>query len=353
MSSFSQATSGAAGTQPAGSGGFAPTAVKEGAVVPGDDFLEVRVKRISYETENIYSYELVAPAGSDLPPFTAGGHIDLHLPNGMIRSYSLVNDQRERHRYVIAVNKDAASRGGSSFVHDSIRVGDVITISRPRNNFALYEEAEHSVLIAGGIGITPLLSMVRRLQQLGRSWKLFYAARTRLAAAFLDEFNTLRPDADLNLHTDFDDERSGRVFDLAAIVRDAPRHAHLYCCGPVPMLEAFEAATVERPADHVHVEYFQAREARAIEGGFQVKLARSKRTVAVEAGKTILDALIDAGIAVNYACTEGVCGTCETRVLEGVPDHRDQFLSKQEQAANKTIMICCSGAKSRTLTLDL
>ena len=325
-----------------------PTAAKEAGNIQ-----QVRVKRISYEAENINSYELVAPSGGDLLPFAAGAHIDFHLPNGMIRSYSLVNDPGERRRYVVAVNKDATSRGSSSFVHANIRVGDIITISHPRNNFALLEEAEHSVLIAGGIGITPLLSMVRRLEQLGRSWKLFYAARTRLAAAFLDELNALRPDAYLNLHADFDDERSGRVFDLAAIVRDAPPHAHLYCCGPVPMLEAFEAATADRPPDHVHVEYFQAREAPAIEGGFEVKLARSKRTIAVEAGKTILDALIDAGIAVNYACTEGVCGTCETRVLEGVPDHRDQFLSKQEQAANKTIMICCSGAKSGTLVLDL
>lgn len=318
-----------------------------------ESILAVRVKRISYEAENINSYELVAPTGGDLVPFTAGGHIDLHLSNGMIRSYSLVNDQRERHRYVIAVNKDAAGRGGSSFVHDNIKAGDIITMSHPRNNFALHEGAEHSVLIAGGIGITPLLSMVRRLETLERRWQLVYAARTRSAAAFLDELNALRPNVHLNLHVDFDDERSGRVFDLSAIVKTAPAQAHLYCCGPLPMLVAFEAATADRPADHVHVEYFQAREAPAIEGGFEVRLARSNRTIAVEAGKTILDALLDAGIAVNYACTEGVCGTCETRVLEGMPDHRDQFLSKEEQATNKTVMICCSGAKSRTLVLDL
>jgi ferredoxin-NADP reductase len=318
-----------------------------------DDIREVRVKRISYEADNINSYELVPPAGGELVPFTAGGHIDLHLPNGMIRSYSLINDQRERHRYVIAVNKDAAGRGGSSFVHDTIKAGDVITISHPRNNFALHEAAEHSVLIAGGIGITPLLSMVRRLEDLGRSWELFYAARTRLAAAFLDELNALRPNVHLNLHADFDDERAGRVFDIAGIIKTAPAHAHLYCCGPVPMLEAFEAATADRPPDQVHVEYFQAKEAPATEGGFEVRLARSSRTIAVEAGKTILDALLDAGIAANYACAEGVCGTCETRVLDGIPDHRDQFLSKDEQAANKTMMICCSGSKSSRLVLDL
>ncbi len=193
--------------------------------------------------------------------------------------------------------------------------------------------------------------MIRRLEALGRRWELFYAARTRAAAAFLDELDTLG--SDIRLHVDFDDERSGRVFDLAAIVKNVPAHAHLYCCGPVPMLEAFEAATAGRPADHVHVEYFKAREAPATEGGFDIKLARSNRTIAIEAGKTILDALLDAGIASNYACTEGVCGTCETRVLEGIPDHRDQFLSTEEQAANKSVMICCSGARSRTLVLDL
>lgn len=318
-----------------------------------DSIIELRVKRITCEADNINSYELVAPNGAELPLFTAGAHIDLHLANGLIRSYSLLNDQRERHRYLIAVNKDAGSRGGSSFIHDQIRVGNVVTTSWPRNNFMLHETADQSILIAGGIGITPILSMIRRLEVLGRDWKLFYAARTRRAAAFLDELNAVRPNVHLNLHVDLDDERSGRIFDLAAIVEQAPPNDHLYCCGPVPMLEAFEAATEGRPSSLLHVEYFRAKEAPDIAGGFEVCLARSNRTVPVQSGKTILDALIDAGVPATYACMEGVCGTCETRVIEGIPDHRDQFLSKEEQEANKTIMICCSGAKSKTLTLDL
>ena len=167
----------------------------------------------------------------DLAPFAAGCHIDLHLPNGMIRSYSLLNDQSERNRYVVAVNKDAASRGGSSFIHETVRVGDIINISHPKNNFVLQEDAAHSVLIAGGIGITPLLSMIRRLETLGRSWELFYAARTRVAAAFLDELNSLRPCIHSNLHVNFDQEPPGRMLDLPAIVKDAPSSAHLYCCG--------------------------------------------------------------------------------------------------------------------------
>ncbi|MFH0302366.1 PDR/VanB family oxidoreductase [Bradyrhizobium sp. 31Argb] len=318
-----------------------------------ENMMQVRVKRISYEAERINSYALVAPGGDDLIAFTAGSHIDLHLANGMIRSYSLVNDSRERHRYVVAVNKDAASRGGSSFIHDTVRAGDIITISHPRNNFVLEENATHSVLIAGGIGITPLLSMIRRLQTLGRSWKLFYAARTRSAAAFIDELHALRPDIHRNLHVNFDQEPAGCMLDLAEIVKNAPADAHLYCCGPVSMLEAFEAATADRPAGQVHVEYFKAKEKPAVEGGFEVRLARSGLTITVQSGQTILQALLDAGITANYACSEGVCGTCETRVIEGIPDHRDQFLSNEERAANKTIMICCSGSKSSTLVLDL
>jgi tetrachlorobenzoquinone reductase len=315
--------------------------------------MQVRVKRITYEAATVNSYELVAPTGVEFAPFTAGSHIDLHLPNGMIRSYSLVNDQSERSRYVIAANMDAASRGGSRFIHEALRAGDVITISHPKNNFALHEDTNHSILIAGGIGITPLLSMIRRLHALGRSWELYYAARTRAAAAFLGELNGFKSNGPANLHLHFDQEASGHVLDLSAIVKSAPADAHLYCCGPVAMLEAFEAATAERPSAQVHVEYFTAKQKPAADGGFEVRLARSNRTIMVEPGKSILNALLDAGIAVNYACTEGVCGTCETRVIEGIPDHRDLFLGKEEQATNTTMMICCSGSKSRTLVLDL
>jgi tetrachlorobenzoquinone reductase len=318
-----------------------------------DSVTQVRVKRISFEADNINSYELMRPDGGNLTPFTAGSHIDLHLPSGMIRSYSLVNDQNERNRYVIAVNNDAASRGGSKLIHETMRVGDVITISHPRNNFVLREDASHSVLIAGGIGITPLLSMIRRLEELGRSWELFYAVRTRVTAAFLDDLNNLRPDVHPNLHLNFDGEPPAQMLDLSAIVKAARPDAHLYCCGPLPMLEAFEAATAGRPSDHVHVEYFKAREKPAAEGGFELKLARSNRTIAVQVGQTILDALLEAGISANYACTEGVCGTCETRVIEGIPDHRDLFLSKEGQGANKTIIICCSGSKAPRLVLDI
>jgi vanillate O-demethylase ferredoxin subunit len=234
-----------------------------------------------------------------------------------------------------------------------VRVGDVLTIGAPRNNFPLVEDAPHSLFIAGGIGITPLWCMIQRLEELGRSWELHYCARTRQTAAFLDELRGLGSRVHLNLHFNFDQEPDGRMLDIAAVVAKAAPETHLYCCGPVPMLAAFEAAAGRHPPQQVHVEYFAPKEAPAAGGGFTVVLARSGRSIAVPAGKTILDALLDEGVDVPYACTEGVCGTCETKVLEGIPDHRDLVLSGDEKSSNRTMMICCSGCKSDRLVLDI
>jgi ferredoxin-NADP reductase len=247
---------------------------------------------------------------------------------------------------VIAVQKDRASRGGSKWVHDNLRPGDVLAINGPRNNFALDETAEHSLFIAGGIGITPILSMTERLSSLGRAWQLIYCARTRAGAAFVDRLKG-------NVRLNFDEEPGGKMLDIAVEVRAAPADAHLYCCGPLPMLSAFEAATAELPRERVHVEYFTAKDAPAVSGGFKVVLAKSGRELVVPAGKTILEALLEASIDVPYSCMEGVCGTCETKVLQGMPDHRDLVLNEAERAANKSMMICCSGAKSDRLVLDL
>jgi tetrachlorobenzoquinone reductase len=310
--------------------------------------MKLRVRSVTWEAPNILSYELRALEGGELPPFTAGAHIDLTLPSGLVRSYSLVNAQAERHRYVIAVQKDRASRGGSKWVHEGLRAGDVVNVAGPRNNFALDESAQHSIFLAGGIGITPILGMIDRLQTLGRSWQLVYCARKRAGTAFVDALERM-PQVRFN----FDEEPGGRMLDVAALVKEAPSGAHLYCCGPLPMLEAFEQATNALPRERVHVEYFTAKEPPAREGGFKVVLARSARELTVPPGKTILDTLSEAGINVAHSCTEGVCGTCETRVLEGIPDHRDLILTEGERASNKTMMICCSGAKSERLVLDL
>lgn len=308
--------------------------------------VKLLIKSATFLAPEILSYELQPPPGQQLPAFTAGAHVDLTLDNGLVRSYSLVNAPSERHRYTIAVQKDRASRGGSRWIHDNLRPGGVVTVSAPRNNFPLNEAAEKSVFIAGGIGITPILSMTQRLSAIGRDWELYYCARTRAAAAFLD---VLGGNARLN----FDQEPGGRMLDIAALVRSLPAEAHVYCCGPLPMLASFEEATADRPRERVHLEYFQAKEAPAVAGGFTVVLAKSAREVMVPEGKTILDALLDAGMDLPYSCTEGVCGTCETKVLEGIPDHRDLILTREEQAANRSMMICCSGSLSQRLVLDL
>lgn len=316
-----------------------------------DKTIEVLVKSITYEADCVISLDLRPVAAGALPAFTAGAHIELQLRNGLLRSFSLANPQHERHRYCVAVQKEAAGRGGSRFIHDTVRAGDILMVKPPRNNFALVEAAECSVLIAGGIGITPIWCMVQQLVASGRPWQLFYAVRSRRRAAFLDEIQAL--DLARNVHLHFDDENEGAFINIDAVVQDAAPGTHFYCCGPLPMLAAFERATSGLPAQTVHVEYFAAKQPVEASGGFDVILARSGRSVFVPEHSTILDALVAAGIAVEHSCLEGVCGTCETKVLEGVPEHRDMVLSAQERASNRTMMICCSGSKTGRLVLDL
>lgn len=267
--------------------------------------LRLRIKSVSWEAPNILSYELRPIEGGELPPFTAGAHIDLTLPNGLVRSYSLINPQAERHRYVIAVQKDRASRGGSKWVHEKFLAGDTVTVNGPRNNFALNEIAEKSIFLAGGIGITPILSMLERLSALGRAWELIYCSRKRSGTAFLESLEK-KPQVRFN----FDEEPGGKMLDIVAVLKAVPANGHLYCCGPLPMLEAFEQATKDLARERVHVECFTAKEAPAVEGGFNVVLAKSGREFTVPPGKTILDALRDMGLNISHFCMEGVCGTC-------------------------------------------
>jgi vanillate O-demethylase ferredoxin subunit len=313
----------------------------------------LRVHAATWEAEGIHSYELRDPEGGELPPFTAGAHIDLHLANGMVRSYSLVNSQDERRRYVVAVQRDRASRGGSTWLHDKLKIGDIVTIAGPRNNFVLAEDAPQSLFIAGGIGITPLWCMIQRLTALAKPFTLYYCVRTRKEAAFREPIAAVATQPGAKIVFNFDGEPGGKMLDIAAVVKEAASDTHLYCCGPLPMLGAFEEATKDLPRERVHVEYFTAKEAPAAEGGFTVVLAKSGKSFVIAPGKTILETLNDAGLNVPCSCLEGVCGTCETRVLEGVPDHRDVVLTDAERKANKTMMICCSGSKSEKLVLDL
>jgi tetrachlorobenzoquinone reductase len=317
--------------------------------------IEVVVASVTVEAERIHAWELRRPEREPLPPFAAGAHIELHLANGLERSYSLCNSQDERDRYVIAVSKDPQSRGGSRFIHEHLKVGDRIRISAPLNHFQLVEDAGHNVFIAGGIGITPIWCMIQRLEALGRHWELHYSARIRQLCAFRDRLLELERSKPGRVHLNFDQEPGAKMTDLKALIASLPSDAHLYCCGPNPMLSAFESAVKElgRPSTHVHVEYFTAKEKSAVEGGFTVVLKRCGASYFVPPGKTILETLLENNIDVAYSCMEGVCGTCQTAVLEGVPDHRDSVLSAEEHAANRTMMICCSGSKGPRLVLDL
>ncbi len=303
--------------------------------------------------DGILALELVAPDGAALPAFAAGAHIELQLAPELARSYSLANDPAERHRYVVAVQKDANGRGGSAWVHEHLRDGQCVRVDGPRNNFALVETAPDSVLVAGGIGITPLYCMIQRLEAIGKPWKLLYAARSRGNAAYLAEIKALEANRPGRVQLHFNDERNGRVPDLAAIVAAATQGAHLYCCGPTPMLDAFLAATKHLPEGNAHVEFFSAAHEAATDGGYVVELSRSGRRFTIPAGKTILSVLRDAKVDVDYSCEEGTCGACETRVLEGDIDHRDSYLTASEQRSGKKMMICCSGCRGGKLVLDL
>jgi vanillate O-demethylase ferredoxin subunit len=313
--------------------------------------IDLRLRQIRLEAEGIASYEFVSANDCALPAFTAGAHIDLHLPHGMVRSYSLVNAPSDGGRYVVAVQRDAEGQGGSAWMHATPRVGDRLRATPPSNDFALVEDAAHSVFIAGGIGITPIMSMLRRLRELGRPWRLHYASRSPRETAYADALRAMAGDG-REVDFCFGSSRTDRL-DIAAIVREAPQGTHLYCCGPARMIDAFLAACSPRPAATVHFERFAAASEAATEGGYDVVLERSGQRLAVAPGKTILDTLLDHAVDVPYACTAGVCGTCRTKVIAGEPDHRDDFLSAEEKQANDSIMICCSGARSKTLVLDL
>lgn len=314
--------------------------------------MRLRVTSLAYEAKDILSVELRSPWASTLPPFTPGAHIDVGLPNGLSRSYSLVNPQEERHRYVVAVRREPDSRGASSFIHQALRPGQIVEVREPRNHFPLHEGARHSLLIAGGIGITPLWCMVQRLSSLGRSCCLHYCARSRDAAAFLAPLERLAAGGSVELHLHFSRE-AGRRLDIAGVIDRADADTHLYCCGPRSMIETFERAARRRLRRLVHVEHFTPRAALAAHGGFSVVLARSGIRIDVPKGRTILAALLEEGIDPPHSCREGICGTCEVAVLQGIPDHRDLVLSRAQQESNRSMLICCSGSRTEEITIDL
>jgi len=313
-----------------------------------DILIEVRLTAIRYAARDTNLFEFQRPDGMPLPAYWPGAHVDMHLPNGLMRNYSLIIAKPEPATYTFGIKRDPASRGGSRHIHDELRVGKTVMISSPRNNFPLVEDAERTILLAGGIGITPIWCMVQRLEELRRPWRLHYSCRSRSDMAFRQALEAM-PSAQLH----FDDEHDGKVLDLATIVAQSPKDAHLYCCGPAPMMRAFETATANWPRAQIHVEYFTPRQEPAKKGGFTVELARSGQEFFIPEGRTILEVLLDEGVDVDYSCELGICGACEQRVISGVPEHRDAILTEEEQAENKRVMICCAGCKTDRLVLDL
>jgi tetrachlorobenzoquinone reductase len=315
--------------------------------------LKAFVHTLRFEADDIISIELYPVRGaSPFPAFEAGSHIDLHLPNGMVRSYSLLNDSTEQHRYVIGVLKDKASRGGSRCVHEQLRIGMPLEISAPRNNFPLHEDAVHSVLVAGGIGVTPILCMARRLKALGRSFEVLYFARSRQSAAYVKDIEALG--AKVTWH--FDAEKGGPP-DIKALLGSlsAPPGTHYYACGPAVMLDAFEKSCAELGYVHAHIERFSAVEVAAAadaKTSYTVELRSSGKTFEVTPDTTLHKQLLASGVFIPFSCEEGICGSCETRVLEGEVDHRDSILTPAERKANTVMMVCVSGCKSSRLVLD-
>jgi ferredoxin-NADP reductase len=318
--------------------------------------MQALVRTMRLEARDVISLELVPAPGQVLTAFEPGAHIEVHLP-GLVRAYSLLNAWvPDAPRYVVAVLKDAKSRGGSRYIHEQLRVGQTVTISQPRNNFKLDESKPAdapTVLLAGGIGVTPLLGMMRALSSQGQRVQMVYCARTRQSAAYLDELQSLC-NARVSLHTHFDDEQGAP--DLSKLLAGLPSDARLYACGPAPMLDAFVQTCADLGYTHAHIERFAAaprvEDAAPVEG-YAVRLQKSGAVVQVPPGTSILHALIAAGHHPDHSCGEGVCGSCETRVISGDVEHRDSILSAAEQAANKSMMICVSRCRSGELVLDL
>jgi ferredoxin-NADP reductase len=319
-------------------------------LVPGTQ--ELRARRITNEAEGVVSVTLARADGSDLPEFSSGAHIDLALRSDLIRQYSLCSNPGVRDEWKIAVLREPDSRGGSEYVHTVLQPGMPVWVAGPRNNFPLVEADEY-LFIAGGIGITPLLPMVREVEGQGKNWALLYGGRSRASMAFLDDLSrfssrvTVAPQDECGL------------LDLRGAISPLPGDAAVYCCGPEALISAVEStcADLGRPAPRV--ERFKARpgagdaEGEGADSAFTLVLSESGKEITVPADKKIIEVLEEEDVFVLTACEEGICGTCETEVVSGIPDHRDDYLTPEERATNKTMMVCVSRSKTPVLVLKL
>lgn len=315
---------------------------------------QVNVSRKTHEAEGVCSFELRPAAGGLLPAFEAGAHIDVHVPGGLIRQYSLCNDPRDRDRYLIGVLQEPCSRGGSQAMHTAVEQGQTLTIGAPRNLFRLQPGATRHLLFAGGIGITPMLAMAHALSYQGADFELHYCFRSRDRAAFLQVLADASFAERIRLHDDSGPQE--QRLDIHSVLASADAGTHLYVCGPAGfmnhVLTAGDAAGW--PQARLHREFFAAPPTDpAQDSAFEVVLASSGKTFTIPADRSVFEVLDEAGIYLETSCEQGVCGTCMTRVLEGIPEHRDQFMSTDEHARNDHFTPCCSRSKTPRLVLDL
>jgi vanillate O-demethylase ferredoxin subunit len=316
--------------------------------------LTVRVAAKVVEAVDVCSFELVGTQGQPLPAFSAGSHVDVLVPGGITRQYSLCNDPSESHRYLIAVLRDANTRGGSKAMHEQVQIGDTLTISTPKNHFQLAHGGRRSLLFAGGIGVTPILCMAERLAVLGADFEMHYATRSRDRTAFVDRIRNSAFATRVQFH--FDDGPPEQKLNFESLLGTPADGTHLYVCGPKGFMDHILKTARDRgwPEDQLHYEFFSAEVPKSdSDESFQIKLASSGKVVVVAKDKTVVEALREVGVEVETSCEQGVCGTCLTRVLEGEPDHKDMYLTPDEHAANDQFLPCCSRSKSPMLVLDI
>lgn len=311
--------------------------------------LSVEVTGIELQGDGAIAVLTLSPAdGAALPEWTPGAHVDVVLGNGLERQYSLSGDTTPGTPWRLGILREPQSRGGSEFIHAGVKVGDQLTLRGPRNNFSLVD-APFYQFIAGGIGVTPILPMIRQVAAEGKPWRLTYGGRSISSMAFLNELEEHGSAVTL-----WPQDASG-IIPVKDIVAAIEPGGVLYCCGPEPLLNAVEDAMAHLPAEQLHLERFRPRQDLLDQArtGFDIVLDYSEMELHVPEDKSIIDVMEEAGLEVMSSCREGTCGTCETPVLEGVPDHRDSYLSAAEKASNEVMMICCSRAKSPRLVLDL
>lgn len=319
----------------------------------GSDTSQVlRVHQKAWEAQGVTSVTFVHPEGKALPRWEPGAHLSLHLSNGLVREYSLCSDPEDTSSWTVAVQRAPDSRGGSSLIHDELQIGAEVLVDGPRNLFQLDGDAPRHLLVAGGIGITPIVAMTRALQAKGADWHLLYTGRSREMMAFVDEIAGL-PAERVTVHVD---DEVGGFADLAGILGGADDETIVYCCGPATLMEAVEISVPD--TSRLRLERFRAPEAKvapdgAPDGAFDVVVSSTGERVHVGTETSILDALAEAGHDVPFSCTEGICGTCETGVVSGEIDHRDFLLSDEERESGCTMCICVSRCRGPELVLDL